>query len=175
MFFKSMKESVEARLVHGECYSTPDEKIKRTRHTRGFAFICNAWYNCNKNCEASNMLEFLANITLDTNKEVPERPALDMGMCEKCGWKGSLSACETEHVTEDWETGVDYVEYLCPECDEGIIDDFWPSDASMEAFLAQLNEIVENGHDAICSTNRNGECDCGHDKASALLQKYCDE
>lgn len=50
-------------------------------------------------------------------------PSPDIAVCSECGWRGSVSECETEK-DGDWESGF-YDAHLCPKCEDGgCIDDY---------------------------------------------------
>lgn len=50
-------------------------------------------------------------------------PLPDKAICSACGWKGSVSKCETE-LEGDWENGY-YKIHLCLKCEDGgCIDDY---------------------------------------------------
>lgn len=53
-----------------------------------------------------------------------EGVVLDGCKCGECGWKGPISECEVDQEG-NWEYGY-YDIHLCPKCDDGTIDDYFP-------------------------------------------------
>lgn len=70
-------------------------------------------------------------------------PELDMGTCCECGFSGKVSAFIAEMEQDGWENP-EYLVHWCPKCEDGAIDDYFPSEES----LARWNKVNrEEAHD----------------------------
>lgn len=46
--------------------------------------------------------------------------------CSNCGWHGPISECEEEIECDGpFPEGICYTIHLCPNCDDGCIDNYW--------------------------------------------------
>ena len=73
----------------------------------------------------------IENLKLDLKSANDPDPKLDCGTCSICGWSGKLSECETD-IEGNYYDGYITAVY-CPVCEDGgCVDDFYPSDESLD-------------------------------------------
>lgn len=73
-------------------------------------------------------------IIIDSAKREMRRPTLDLCRCDTCKKVLLSKNAIPDYGYHDGYELKPYTEYLCPHCDTGYIDDFWPSSRSIKEF-----------------------------------------